>query len=406
LKLSAPRLALAATCLSAALAIAAWWALRPRPTLERVGPLARAGQFDQALETVDEYLRAYPDDPRGRLTAAELALNMPNPRPELALEHLGRLATEDPALAAAGLLDEGKAAYLLEQYDRAESCWRRALERDPGVPEAAWALLDLDYLEGRVDEARRVALRQYAIEPDRQDQARMLLELVRQDAEPPDPISVAGRFAPAVRQHPEEFRASVALGLALVHSARPDEGLAILREAVLRRPDDPDAWDALLTGLDDAFRPEELATEVGRLPPALAGDPRLEKHRGRAAQVRGDWAAAALAYRRAHDARPHDLAVMHRLDDALRRSGDLSGARELEGPMRSAQAARDEVAGLFAEAMGKSDFGRAPDPDLYRRLAENRERLGRRDEARAWHLLILRDIPYDPASIDAAERLK
>src|SRR5205807_1001265 len=103
---------------------------------------------------------------------------------------------------------------------------------DPSVPEAPWALLDLYYLEGRGDAALRVALRHYAIEPDRQDQARMLLELVRQDAEPPDPDSVVGRFAPAVRRHPGEFRAAVALGLALIHSSRTDEGVKALREVV------------------------------------------------------------------------------------------------------------------------------------------------------------------------------
>jgi hypothetical protein len=74
--------------------------------------------------------------------------------------------------------------------------------------------------------------------------------------------------------------------------------------------------------------------------------------------------------------------------------------------MRAAQAARGQVAGLYAEASGKADFGRRPDPDLYRRLAENREGLGRRDEARAWHLLVLRDAPADPVSNAAAERLK
>lgn len=414
MKFASPRLALpvalpvafAAACLSAGLAFGVWAALRPRPSLERVGPLARAGHYDLALGVVDEYLRAYPGDPRARLTAAELALNMPTPRPDLALDHLGRLVTEDRGLAAVGLLDEGKAAYLLEQYDRAEACWRRALARDPAVPEAAWALLDLYYLEGRADDARRVALQQYAIEPDRQDRARMLLELVRQDAEPPAPASVANRFAPAVLRDPGQFRASVALGLALIHSGRADQGVTTLREVVRRRPDDPDARDALLAGLDDADRPDELATEVGRPSPALAGDPRLERHLGRLAQGRGDWAAAAQAYRRAREARPHDIDVLYRLDTALRRSGDPTRARELDGPKRSAQAARDEVAGLYSEATGKGDFGRVPDPDLYRRLAENRERLGRCDEARAWHLLVLRDFPADPVSGAAAERLK
>ena len=114
------------------------------------------------------------------------------------------------------------------------------------TPEAAWALLDLYYLEGRGDDARRVALRQYEVEPDRRDRARLLLELVRQDAEPTAPASVVSRFAPAVNRDPHAFRAAIALGLALVHSGRADEGIATLREVLGRRTDDPDAWDAML----------------------------------------------------------------------------------------------------------------------------------------------------------------
>jgi tetratricopeptide (TPR) repeat protein len=398
--------ALAAACLSAGVFFALRGALRPAPSLERVGPLARAGHFDQALACVEAYLRVCPSDPRARLAAAELALDRPDPRPDLALDHLGRIATGDRRLSAAARLDEGKATYLLELYDRAESCWLRALDLDPQVPEAAWALLDLYYLEGRPDDARRLALRQYAIEPDRHDRVKMLLELIRQDVEPPAPASVVNRFEPAVRRHPGQFHAAIALGLALVRSGRPDPGIAVLREVVRGRPDDPVALDALLTGLDDADRPEELASEVGRLSPALADDPRLARHLGRAAQARLDWAAAARAYHRASEYRPHDLDTLFRLDLASRTAGIAPGDQGRDGLKRSAQAARTAEPGLYAEANGKKDLGNVPDPGLYRRLAVNRERLGRRDEARAWHLLIIRDFPNDPTSGAEADRLK
>jgi tetratricopeptide (TPR) repeat protein len=401
-------LAALVACVSVGLAFAARTAFHPAPSLERVGPLARAGRFDQALALVEDYLRAHPEAPRARLMAAELALDQPTPNPELALEHLRRFASDDRHLSAVAQLDEGKASYLLGQYDQAEACWRRALELDPTVPEAAWALLDLYYLEGRGDDARQVALRQYALEPDRRDRARLLLELVRQDAEPPAAASVVNRFAPVVGRDTNEFRAAIALGLALVHSGRPEAGTSTLREVVRRRPDDPDAWDALLTGLDDADRPDELGAEVGRLTPALAADPRLARHLGRAAQARRDWPAAAAAYRRAWEARPHDLELLYRLDTCLRNAGDVAGAGagELEALKRSAQSARAAVPALHAEANARRDFGAVADPGLYRRLAENREGLGRRDEARAWHLLVLRDFPDDRVSRAEAERLK
>ena len=48
----------------------------------------------------------------------------------------------------------------------------------------------------------------------------------------------------------------------------------------------------------------------------------------------------------------------------------------------------------------------APHTDLYHRLADLREKLGRFDEARAWHRLVLRDVPDDALSLAALERLK
>jgi tetratricopeptide (TPR) repeat protein len=395
-----------AACLAVSLVLAARRALRPAPSLARFGPLTRAGRFNEALACVEAYLQTYPLDVRARLAAAELELERPDPRPDLALNQLGRVVTGDRRLVAAAQFDKGKAAYLQKEYDRAEACWLKALELDPQIPEVTWALLDLYYMEGRADDARRLALRQYEIEPDRHDRARMLLELVRQDVEPPAPASVVNRFEPAVRRRPGQFRASVALGLALVRSGRPDQGIATLREVVRRRPDDPEAVDALLTGLDDADRPEELAAEVGRLPPALAGDPRFARHLGRAAQARRDWDAAARAYRRAWEYRPHDIETLFRLDLVSRNARDVARDEALAGLKKSTQAARVAEPGLYAEADGKKNFGNVPDPGLYRRLAANRERLGRRDEARAWHLLILRDFPDDPISKAEADRLK
>ncbi len=47
----------------------------------------------------------------------------------------------------------------------------------------------------------------------------------------------------------------------------------------------------------------------------------------------------------------------------------------------------------------------APHPDLYHRLADLRERMGRPDEATAWHRLVLKDDPNDALSRAAVDRL-
>ena len=45
-------------------------------------------------------------------------------------------------------------------------------------------------------------------------------------------------------------------------------------------------------------------------------------------------------------------------------------------------------------------------PELYQEFADLFERMGRRDEARAWHALVLRTRPGDARSLAAIERLK
>ncbi len=376
------------------------------PDLSEVGPLVKRGRLDLAIALVDDYLSVFPNHARARLIAAELALDNPNPLPRIALQHLGRVASADLGLASVAKLDEGKAAYVLGLYGRAEKCWLRALQLDPKVPEAAWALLDLYYMEGRADEARRLAVRQHETEPDPHDRVQLLLELVRQDAEPPEPSTVIERLNPVVRQSFRETRAAIGLGLAQIHSSKPDVGLHTLRRTMERRPDDPDTWDALLTGLDDAGHPEELSETLTHVPPALAEDPRLFRHRGRAAQERGDWSAAQAYYQNARKSQPDDFVSAYRLGLMLHAAGKIDEAQTLDQWTRSAEAARDAVPDLYGEANAIKDLGTAPHIVMYRRLAENRERLGRLAEARAWTKLILEIRPDDPASLATLARLK
>ncbi len=60
---------------------------------------------------------------------------------------------------------------------------------------------------------------------------------------------------------------------------------------------------------------------------------------------------------------------------------------------------------LYKEANAVPTLGTAPHTDLYHRLADLRERMGRADEAAAWHQLVLKDQPDDPISLSALKRL-
>jgi tetratricopeptide (TPR) repeat protein len=378
----------------------------PRLSVPEVGRLAAAGRFEEAIERVEAALRAEPDNGFLRVMAAQLALDRPDSQPERALAHLGQVRSADPALAARAQLAMGKAAYSLLDCARAEICWLEALRLDPQVPEAAWALLDLYYLEGRREEARQLALGQHEIEPDPHDRVQFLLELVRQDAEPPDPGSLVARFTRVVRDHPDDRHAAIALGLALVRNSQFDDGLAILETAARRWDESCDAWDALLAGLDAAGQPERLAMAWNRLPPRWREDPRLARHAGNVAQARHDWVEAARAFRRAWDAQPDDRVAAYRLARALRILGPQDQALACDRFLREAQAAQTELLGLYQQANALTDLGLRPHTGLYHRLAENRERLGRREEARAWHRLVLRERPDDLYSRNALERLQ
>ncbi len=374
--------------------------------VQQVNRLAAAGLFEQALRRVETALVAEPDNGVLRVLAARLALDRPDPQPRRALEHLGRFRSADPALAARAKFAQGQVVYSSLGFAEAESCWREALRLDPKVPEAAWALLDLTYLEGRSEEARRLALRQHEIEPDPHDRVHLLLELVRQDVEPPEPGTVATLFAPVVRANPDDLHAVLTLGRALVRNSQTEEGLATLDAVSRRWPESVNAWDALLMGLDAAGQPDRLAEAWARVPPPWHDDARMARHEGNTAQARGDWAGAARAYRRAWSARLDDVTSAYRLSRMLHALGRHDQASGCDRFVRGAQAAQAELPGLYKEADAFQDLGRQPHRTLYLRLADNRERLGRLDEARAWHRLVLSECPDDPCSRTALERLQ
>ncbi len=62
--------------------------------------------------------------------------------------------------------------------------------------------------------------------------------------------------------------------------------------------------------------------------------------------------------------------------------------------------------GAYYETLAIKTLGVEPHPKLYQRLADLREKMGRLDEAQAWHRLVLRDSPDDVVSLAALKRLE
>ena len=165
----------------------------------------------------------------------------------------------------------------------------RGAALDEHVPEAGWALIDLLDKEGRVAEAHRVGMRLHEVEPDPRDRVRILLEMCRLDIEAPQAHSQIVLFESLAKQHPENLPLALTVGLALVRFNRPEEGLEVLRDALRRHRESPEAWDTWLSALSLTPEVENLAEAFGCLPESLASDPRFAKHEGMVAQRAEDW---------------------------------------------------------------------------------------------------------------------
>ncbi len=210
---------------------------------------------------------------------------------------------------------------------------------------------------------------------------------------------------PIVRKSPHDLHMAGALGLATVRNSQTDAGLTSLRNLSDRFPDNPDARESFLLGLDEAGKIDDLAGEMGRLPQAMASDLRFDRYRGAIAQQRQDWNLAAEQFARAWRQDPSDLRVLYRLSRVLRLGGRLSEADLIDRKVRDAQEAKNQILALYQKANAVKTLGTAPHPELYHQLADLREHMGRDDEAAAWHQMVLEYQPDDKESNAAIARL-
>ena len=407
-----------------------WCSLVRPPTLDAVRALAREQRFGQAQALLDRYLRAYPANARAQLLMAEITTESTNSHPDVALLHLRTIRPDSTKQAALVQLFKGKAYYHLGRYDQAEMSWKESMQLDPIVPESGWALVDLLDKEGRAEEAHRLGMRIHEIETDPQDRVRILLEMSRLDIETPDPLSQVELFEPLVKQNPDHLPLNLMLGQALIRVNRSDDGLKLLEDTLRHHPRSPETWDAWLNGLYYASEADKMAREFAQIPQDLASDLRFAKHQGMIAQIMQDWPLAVQAYDRAFAFEPFNWGVCYRLRFVLRQAGKTAEYERINRLYETYKTAYQEMRGSYfeksepkkpAEVPGEDfnkqrgayydtlsikSLGLTPHPKLYQRLGDLREKMGRFDEARAWHRLVLRDSPDDVLSLAALERLK
>lgn len=405
-----PLLVLVGVILVGGLLWAGWQWLRPIPRfnarLHRT--MLLAGRANEAEALARAHLRLAPNDPQANMVLAIQVIDRAdasqpddaaNRQAEEALQRLGKAAPKTAYERALVKLYEGKALYILKRWSQVEDRMKAALELFPTIPEAGWALLDLYYLQRRAKDASELALALHQVEPDPRDRVQLLLELVRQDAQPTDPASIVDLFRAALEADPEDVRAAVTLGDALIRDSRAEEGLESLRGNVDRHPESPVAWEGLLAGYDEAGRLEALAEALDRLPETLADDPRFARYRGRVAQNRGDWPAAVAAYREAFELAPHDPTLLYLLSRVLRFADEATEGEELLARHEAYKVAMQQVVPLYEEANSIAALGERPNPSLYGRLADLRERLLWPEQAAAWRRLAQPDV--EPATAEA-----
>jgi hypothetical protein len=148
------------------------------------------------------------------------------------------------------------------------------------------------------------------------------------------------------------------------------------------------------------------------------------------AQHTRDWPRGVRAYRRAFAFEPFNQGVIYRFRAALSQAKETAEFERINQYYIDFKSAFLQMRGNYFESSDRKEdpgihekdftqtrgayfevnaiktLGLKPYPKLYQRLADLREKMGRPDEARAWHRLALRDVPDDAVSLAALARLK
>ena len=390
----------------------------PKPRLAPAVKLLKEGKYSEAEVKLAEMLSYEPANPQIRIFLAWAKLDRDDPKPAEALETLEPIRLATASQAAQAMVFRGRAYLALNQPGKAESCWLDALKADLLVGEAGWHLLELYYDEGREAEGRALALQLSKDEPNPGDRVRYLLEPIRYDAEPLAAAGLIPKFSSAVKVEPDNRPSSLAYYRAMAKDGTGVEPAMIgLRRLVEKFPDDLSCWDGYLFALDSTGDLDGMAKALAEMPKTLTADPRIMGYRGRLALHTKDYAAAIPDLERAVSAFPSDSKLLHLLGDAYRLAGQADKADVIKAREVVLEEARVELRGikgkeqeegrpgLFEEATSRRDLGLVPNPSLYKRIADNRERMGHPDEALAWHQIVLRDNAEDAESLEAVSRL-
>jgi tetratricopeptide (TPR) repeat protein len=290
------------------------------------------GDLEQALETLADAERLYPD------------------RPEARLVRISTLLSERRQEEARAAIEEARAA--LAEDDQEMQALRRRLDvalaqiqAQQGDPESAAATLTGMVEADPADLLAWQALVQVLAQQERAEEALSLLEAALAAEEPPVQLFAVAAQVHAALGHDAEAEAalrgyverldSAAAYLPLVdfYSARDDAEatLAVLEEAVARFPEEPTLLLLQVEALLATNRSEEVRTALARFRNAtFDGDPQIDYLRARLELAEGNPAAAAERLTKLAP-RLDRAATQFWLGRALEEAGDTEGARRRYG---------------------------------------------------------------------------
>ena len=261
--------------------------------------------------------------------------------------------------------------------DRARSALLDALRFAPDDAAVAYTLAVVDHGTGRSEDAIRTLEGVLAKHPANDDAHRLLGRIYSERGDF-DRAIVELREAQAIRP---EYPATVRdLGIAYFDKGRFNEAISAFTRLASLQPDNAAAYQLLGTAYHAA---NHLDRALGAYTQANNLNPRATTHSniGTVHYARGEYAAAATAYRNAITLQPKEATTRRNLADALWQVGDREGARrEYEAAIALAfEALKVNPAAIRSRSL----------------VAYCSAKLGRLDEARRRITEIVREAPSD-----------
>jgi tetratricopeptide (TPR) repeat protein len=306
-----------------------------------------------------------------------------------ALESLGRVDA-DHSLASQAALMAGRIERKQHQLRRAETSFRRALEREPGLIEAHKELI---YIYG-------IQLRKRDVDSEFKALSR-LSQLTHHDLftwglthfTDWDP-GISVELEAAIKADPSDRHSRLALANLLFDQSDAESRVRAILEPLAC--DDPEAAALRVELCLVHGRIDEASALLDRAP---EGSPRLARLRGRAALTRNDHRAAIRYFKEALGDAPFDRVSISELGKALVVAGDRAAA---EGYVARARRL-DDVYSLINRV---SRPNRENEPPDLTRLGKACEAAGLREEATGWYALAIAREPLDSVAQQALSGLR